>query len=116
MTTSDTSNLTDRIKAAIKNQTLEIPRNTYAKITIGYFDFVLPYDDALKLAKVMQTAQKIEYGYSNGPTKFSPLNDQEFKWAAMSDYDYKIHKLSSVLKVTVDELKKSEFLQEDINQ
>lgn len=100
MTSIDTTSLEEAINKVKK------PCNPgYLHIILPYRkNFILPYEDGIKLLEVMKSAELFEYRYSE-PSKISAIAQEDLSISMMSHSEYMKIKVGMILNLREDEMK-----------
>jgi len=89
------------IKTKAKNQT-----RGWMACTIGYKEYLVPYDAGVKLIQALENVQVIDKAYST-PSKVGPADRDDFKFMPMHDNDYIALQLSQLMQISFNEAREA---------
>lgn len=91
--------------AEIKTKNKNQPRGWMA-CTIGYKEYLVPYDAGVKLIQALENVQVIDKAYST-PSKVGPADRDDFKFMPMHDNDYIALQLSQLMQISFNEAREA---------
>lgn len=86
-------------------EALKVKRNApYAKVTIGYTELILPYEDGLALIGLLKSAEKLVNQYDNDKTRVVPIDANDValhpeSWQRITDI-----RVAALMGITYKEL------------
>lgn len=89
------------IKTKTKNQT-----RGWMACTIGYKEYLVPYDAGVKLIQALENVLVIDKAYST-PSKVGPADRDDFKFMPMHDNDYIALQLSQLMQISFNEAREA---------
>jgi chromosome condensin MukBEF ATPase and DNA-binding subunit MukB len=89
------------IKTKAKNQ-----QKGWMACTIGYKEYLVPYDAGVKLIQALENVMVIDKAYST-PSKVGPADRDDFKFMPMHDNDYIALQLSQLMQISFNEAREA---------
>lgn len=72
--------------------------NNLLIVSVGYNNFVFPYDVGYELIKAFRQAEMVDIGYSDKIEKVFPIPLETLKFRFLSEYAYKQRKMELLIE------------------